>query len=46
LKKRDVELSAVVEAIREFLMPVVAAAIEAKKFNTNWPKGGLWKTSR
>lgn len=46
LKSQDMDLSAVVEAIREFLMPVVAAAVEAKKFNAHWPKGGPWKTSR
>lgn len=46
LNTRDVDLSAVVEAIREFLTPIVAAAVETKKFNAHWPKGGPWKTSR
>ena len=46
LKTRDVDLNTVVEAIREFVTPVVAAAVEAKKLNAHWPKGGPWKTNR
>ena len=33
---------AVVEANRTFLMPAITAAVEAKKFNAHWTKGGPW----
>jgi len=36
-------LAAVIEAVREFLMPVVAATAGGEKFNGHWPKGGPWQ---
>jgi len=43
LRLSAASFAAVVEANRAFLMPAVAAAVEAKQFNAHWPKGGPWR---
>ena len=39
----EANLATVIEAVRDFLMPVVAATAAGGKFNGHWPKGGPWR---
>ena len=41
LKTQETDLRAVVETVRQFLMPAVTAATD-KKFKAHWPRGGPW----
>lgn len=46
LKLVESNLMTVIEAVHDFLMPVVAAIAEGGKFNGHWPKGGPWQRVR
>lgn len=43
IKQVEVNLAVVASAVRDFLMPVVAAAASGGKFSGHWPKGGPWQ---
>ncbi len=46
LKLVEANLMTVIEAVRDFLMPVVTAAAGGGKFTAHWPKGGPWQPER
>jgi hypothetical protein len=43
LRLSETDLETVIEIIRVFLEPAIAAAASGTKFNAEWPKGGPWK---
>ena len=43
IKQVELNLVVVTSAVRDFLMPVVAAAASGRKFSGHWPKGGPWQ---
>ena len=43
LRLPSTDFPAVVNTVRDFLMPAATAATPAKKFHSRWPKGGPWK---
>lgn len=46
IKQVEVNLAVVASAVRDFLMPVVAAAASGGKFSGHWPKGGPWQPKK
>jgi predicted nucleotidyltransferase component of viral defense system len=45
-KLLEPELTKVVEAVSDFLMPVVIASNQPQTVEMHWPKGGPWQTKR
>ena len=43
LKQKSLDMKAVVDAIRDFIMPPTSAALADKPFPRTWSKGGPWK---
>jgi hypothetical protein len=46
LKLVEPNLMTVIEAVHDFLLPVVAALAGGGKLDAHWPKGGPWKPSK
>jgi hypothetical protein len=46
LSTENIQLPAVIEQLKVFLLPPAHAVSRREEFTSNWPKGGPWKSSK